>query len=66
MALWLETLYDIVFMLFPRLSAVAELGWSPKLRTSWPDFKRRLAAKGHHWDVINISYYQSLRVPWSN
>lgn len=66
-ALWsetLETLDDIEFMLFPRLPAIAELGWSPESRTSWQEFKHRLAAQGPRWDAQDINYYQSPQVPW--
>lgn len=66
-ALWsetLETLNDIEFMLFPRLPAVAELGWSPAAKTNWEQFQQRLAAQGPRWDIQNINYYQSPQVPW--
>ncbi|MDB5457951.1 MAG: beta-hexosaminidase, partial [Caulobacter sp.] len=32
-------------MIFPRLAAVAERGWSPKAASDWPDFARRLPAE---------------------
>ena len=31
-------------MVFPRLSAIAEIGWSPKEARNWEDFSRRLQA----------------------
>lgn len=66
-ALWsetLETLADIEFMLFPRMPAVAELGWSPESRTAWEGFRQRLAAQGSRWDVQNVNYYESPLVAW--
>ena len=45
--LWSETvtdLEDIDYLIFPRLLALAEVGWSPQQRREWEDFKRRLAA----------------------
>ncbi len=67
-ALWsetVETLEDIEFMLFPRMPAVAELGWSPESRTAWEPFRQRLATQGPRWDVQDVNYYESPQVPWS-
>lgn len=30
------------YMLFPRMSALSEVVWSPKSKRNWPDFERRL------------------------
>lgn len=68
-ALWsetLETLDDIEFMLFPRLPAVAELGWSPWSTHDWQGFKRRVASHATRWEGMNIDYYRSPQVPWPN
>jgi hexosaminidase len=66
-ALWtelVETVDDIEYMTFPRLPAIAELGWSPDEKTDWTEFRQRLAAQGPRWDVQDINYYQSAQVPW--
>ena len=66
-ALWtefVETVDDIEYMTFPRLPAIAELGWSPDEKTDWTEFRQRLAAQGPRWDVQDINYYQSTQVPW--
>lgn len=68
-ALWteyIETLDDIEYMTFPRLPAIAELGWTPQEKTTkqWCEFRHRLAAQGPRWDVQNINYYRSAMVPW--
>ncbi|GAA0239547.1 beta-N-acetylhexosaminidase [Haladaptatus pallidirubidus] len=66
-ALWtefVETVDDIEYMIFPRLPAIAELGWSPKKKTTWIEFRQRLAAQGPRWDIQEINYYQSSQVPW--
>jgi hexosaminidase len=45
--LWSETvtnLEDIDYLVFPRLLALAEVGWTPQDRRDWEDFRRRLAA----------------------
>ncbi|WP_137290618.1 hypothetical protein [Natronorubrum halophilum] len=59
------TLEDVEFMLFPRMPAVAELGWSPESRTAWEPFRQRLATQGPRWDVQDVNYYESPQVPWS-
>lgn len=65
--LWTETIEnsdDIEFMAFPRVAAVAELGWSPAWTQGWDDFRQRLAAQGPRWDVLDVNYYRSPQVPW--
>jgi hexosaminidase len=66
--LWTETvasLADIEFMTFPRLPAIAELGWSPPSTHDWPDFRRRLARQGARWHAAGITFHRSRQVPWS-
>jgi len=60
----LETFDDVEFMLFPRLPAIAELGWSPADETDWSDFSERLAAQGPRWDILDVNFYRSPQVPW--
>ena len=65
--LWSETLVtmdDIEYMLFPRLPGVAEAGWTSADERNWDDYKVRLANHGKRWDVMDISYYRSPKVPW--
>ena len=64
---WTETLKDILdveFMVFPRLPAIAELGWSPADGRSLPEFLVRLAAQGTRWMVRGTNFYTSNQVPW--
>ena len=45
--LWSETvrtLADIDYLTFPRLLALAEVGWTPQDRRQWEDFRRRARA----------------------
>jgi hexosaminidase len=71
-AMWAETVVNssnIEYMVFPRLPALAELGWSPKVeRTAtspaYQDFLTRLAAQGARWQVAGQNFYPSLEVPW--
>ncbi|ALG13191.1 hexosaminidase [Kibdelosporangium phytohabitans] len=65
--LWTETVktrQDIEYMAFPRLPAIAELGWSPWSKHSWDAFRQRLGAQGPRWQVMGVNYYRSTQVPW--
>ncbi|MFG2081782.1 beta-N-acetylhexosaminidase [Micromonospora tulbaghiae] len=65
--LWTETVTsraEIEFMLFPRLPAIAELGWSPRETHDWPRFRSRLAAQGPRWTIAGITFHPSPKIPW--
>ena len=65
--LWTETirtLADIEYMAFPRLPAIAELGWSPTSTHNLTAFKQRLGAQGPRWHVMGVNYYHSRQVSW--
>ncbi|GAA3131507.1 beta-N-acetylhexosaminidase [Streptosporangium carneum] len=65
--LWTETIStekQIEYMAFPRLPAVAELGWSPWTSHDWEAFRHRLAAQGPRWTTMGIDFYRSPQVPW--
>jgi hexosaminidase len=65
--LWTETVVtdrDVDYMTFPRLPAVAEIGWSPRAARTWCDFRSRLAAQGPRWSALSVNYYRSPQVPW--
>lgn len=60
--LWTETLgslNDLEFMAFPRLAAIAELGWSPRSTHDWGAFQERLAAQRARWAVMGIDFYDA-------
>jgi len=72
-AMWGETvtnLSDVDYMVFPRLLALAELGWSPRTdRTSeqspaYQDFIVRLAAQGARFESGGVNFYPTPEVPW--
>jgi hexosaminidase len=65
--LWTETVRtasEVEFMIFPRLVAIAELGWSPMSTHDWAAFRLRLAAQGPRWTAAGINFYPSPQVPW--
>lgn len=60
--LWSETieeLADIEYLLFPRLAAIAEVGWTSAGRKDWGDFRGRAKAHSAWWSARNINYYSS-------
>lgn len=65
--LWGETTVtstDLDYLIFPRMPAIAELGWSPWSTHDWNDFKVRLGAQGPRWTTLGIGFYRSPQVPW--
>lgn len=57
--LWTEhirTDVRVEAMAFPRLLAVAEIGWSPAASHDWDDFVRRLPADLKRLDTLGIGY----------
>ena len=65
--LWTETIAsraDMDYMVFPRLIAVAEIGWSPRAGRSWNEFRRRLGAQAERLAALGVGFYRSPEVPW--
>ncbi|HEY0696730.1 MAG TPA: beta-N-acetylhexosaminidase [Micromonospora sp.] len=65
--LWTESvrsLSDAEFLVFPRLAAIAEVGWSTPAVRDWAGFRDRLAAQGPRWDAAGVTYHRSPQVPW--
>jgi len=65
--LWAETLENsdhIEFMAFPRLPAIAELGWSPWSTHDWESFRTRLAEQAPRWVEMGVDFYRSPQIPW--
>ncbi len=65
--LWSETLRsldDVLTMTFPRLPAIAEIGWSPRETRDWESFRRRLAAFGPRWQHQSVAYHPSPEIAW--
>jgi hexosaminidase len=67
-ALWSETLRsvaDVQRMTFPRLAAIAEIGWSPRDARDWASFRRRLAGFGPRWTAQGVAFHPSPQIDWS-
>ncbi|MGW8764122.1 family 20 glycosylhydrolase [Streptomyces sp. NPDC055815] len=54
------------YMTYPRLPAIAEIGWSPQSTHDWTDFSRRLGTHGPRWTAAGIGYYAAPDVPWTS
>ncbi|HET6478879.1 MAG TPA: family 20 glycosylhydrolase [Actinoplanes sp.] len=66
--LWSETLRslaDVEFMVFPRLLAIAEIGWSPRAGRDWASFRGRLAGFGPRFEAQGVNFYRSPEIDWS-
>jgi hexosaminidase len=66
--LWSETaasMRDVEFLAFPRLAAIAEIGWSPQARRDWDGFRVRLGAQGARWTALGINFYRAPEIPWA-
>ena len=66
--LWSETLVkleDYEFMAFPRLIALAEVGWSPQASRAWDAFRSRLGQQGPRLGALGVNFYRSPQVPWA-
>jgi hexosaminidase len=65
--LWTETVAsmdDIEYLGFPRLAAVAEIGWSPPATHDWSSFRNRLGAQAPRWRALGVDFAEVPDVPW--
>lgn len=60
----LETSEHVELMAFPRLPAIAELGWSPAATHDWESFRARLAQQGPRWEAAGIGFTRSPQIDW--
>lgn len=57
--LWTEsvtTTSHAEYMVVPRMSALAEVLWSPKESHNWEEFNARLTSLKHHFDIMGVNY----------
>jgi hexosaminidase len=65
--LWTETVAnvrDLEFLAFPRLAAVAEVGWTPQDDRDWGDFRVRLGMQAPRWTALGINFHRAPEIPW--
>jgi hexosaminidase len=65
--LWTETVTtvdEIDHLMFPRLAAIAEIGWSPPSTHDWSAFRHRLGAQAPRWEAMGVNFARAAGVPW--
>jgi hexosaminidase len=65
--IWSETLvhmHEVEYMAFPRLAAVAEIGWTPQEARAWDEFSRRLGAQAPRWVALGVNFHRVPEVLW--
>lgn len=59
--LWTETIStqdQMDYMIYPRLIGYAEIGWTPKDKRNWEDYKERLSAQEDRLINEGVNYYK--------
>jgi hexosaminidase len=57
--LWTEYIANerkVEYMVFPRMSALSEVLWSPKEKRNWSDFEKRLQVQFKRYDLWKANY----------
>jgi hexosaminidase len=65
--MWSETLRNITaveYLAMPRLSAVAELAWTPQSARNWESYRTRIVTHQRRWNYLGINYHRSPQLPW--
>jgi hexosaminidase len=66
--LWTEYIDDVEkvdFMTWPRLAALAEVGWTAAADREWADFGERVSWDGARLEALGIGYYRSPELDWA-
>jgi hexosaminidase len=50
------------YRVYPRLTALAEVLWSPKEQRSWQDFSQRLDSHYRRLDVLGVDYFKPMEL----
>lgn len=62
--LWTEyvaSFSHVQYMTFPRMCALAEVGWSPAASRQWSSFKQRLATQELRFDQLKVTYRKGMQ-----
>jgi hexosaminidase len=60
--IWSEFIHSperVEYMSFPRVAAIAEIGWTNSKLKNWEDFKRRLDTQYKRYEITGINYSRS-------
>ncbi|WP_159809430.1 family 20 glycosylhydrolase [Cellulomonas citrea] len=60
----LRTRDDLMWMLLPRLAALAEVGWTAPQARAFDDFRRRLARHPALWEADGLRWHPSAQIDW--
>jgi hexosaminidase len=61
--LWTEYIpwpSKVEYQIFPRMEAVAEIGWTPQKERNYPDFVQRVETQFARYDLWKVSYSRAL------
>jgi hexosaminidase len=67
-ALWTEQITTearLGLMLWPRLAALAEVGWTAADDRDWDDFRARLGWHGARLEALDVDFYRDGGVAWT-
>ena len=53
---WVEVASIVLYLMFPRLAAVAEAGWTPQEKRKYKDFLQRLQAEREYYRLKGLNY----------
>ncbi|HLF45812.1 MAG TPA: beta-N-acetylhexosaminidase, partial [Chitinophagaceae bacterium] len=53
---YMKTHRKVEYMIFPRMSALSEVLWSPKEKRDWPGFEKRLVPHFKRYDLWKANY----------
>jgi hexosaminidase len=59
---WIDTVEKMDFMTWPRLCAIAEIGWT--LAPDWSGFTERMPLHGERLDSLGVGYYRTPEIAW--
>jgi hexosaminidase len=66
--LWAETLItrqDYEYLAFPRITAIAELGWSPAASLNWDSYRARIGEHGGRLAALGVNFARVAGVDWT-
>lgn len=53
---WVEEASIVQYLMFPRLAAIAEAGWTPQEKRKYEDFLQRLQAESEYYRLKGLNY----------
>lgn len=53
---WVEDAPTVQYLMFPRLAAVAEAGWTPQPQRKYSDFLERLQPEAAYYELSGVNY----------